>query len=77
MGVVLKVLVLPVISLVGVVILKEVNDWDILVLYVTVSVLSLAVVDPYVLKGFGCAVVQVVFVVLVRDFLDSLCNEFG
>ena len=45
LGVVLKVLVLPVVSLVGVVVLKEVVDWDTFALCINVPVISLAVVD--------------------------------
>ena len=79
---VLKVLVLPVVALVGVVVLKEVVNSDtILVLCIRVPVVIpsfLTVYDLQVLKEVvGCAVVSVVFVVLVSEVLDSFCNESG
>ena len=70
MGVVLKVLVLPVVALVGVVVLKEVVESDtILELCIRVPVVIpsfLTVDDLQVLKEVvSCAVVLVIFVVLV------------
>ena len=70
MGVVLKVLVLPVVALVGVVVLKEVVYSDTILalcIRVPVVILSLLTVDDLqVLKEVvSCAVVLVIFVVLV------------
>ena len=67
LGVVLKVLVLPVIALVDVVVLKEVVGCTVFCISVPVVVLSFIAVDGLkVLKEVvGCAVVPVVLCVLV------------
>ena len=67
LGVVLKVLVLPVIALVGVVVLKEVVSCTVLCISVPVVILSFLTVDDLqVLKEVvSCAVVLVVLCVLV------------
>ena len=67
LGVVLKVLVLPVIALVGVVVLKEVVSCTILCISVPVIILSFLAVDGLqVLKEVvNCAVVLVILCVLV------------
>ena len=79
LGVVLKVLVLPVVALVGVVVLKEVVGCTVFYISVHVVILSFIAVDGLkVLKEVvSCAVVLVVLCVLVWDILDSFCNESG
>ena len=67
LGVVLEVLVLPVVTLVGMVVLKEVVGCTIFCISVPVVILSfLTVNDLQVLKEVvGCAVVPVILCVLV------------
>ena len=46
-------------------VLGKVDDSDILVMGVAIPVFRLAGVEPYVVKGISCVVVQAVSVVLV------------
>ena len=46
-------------------ILETVDDSDILVMGVAIPVFRLAGVEPYVVRGISCVIVQVISVVLV------------